>query len=188
MQKVGISEIPRSIAAKLTNKTYPLVGSGGNYIVELDVFHQLHCLVSLTLDCLSLQWLISCDAEHVEDGLDSLLGAWKQSLAIYFYRRIYDVDASLLQQKVAKVLQCISRYEAVDSGRTSCASARLIWPAFIAASEAEGLGLQQSFADWFNSSMRVSGLQIFRDTLRTIEQSWQDRTSLAGLSHTSDPI
>lgn len=125
--------------------------------------------------------------EHAEDGLDSLLGAWKQSLAIYFYTRIYDVDASLLQQKVAKVLQCISRSEAVGLGRTSCASARLIWPAFIAAREAAELGLQQSFADWFNSSMRVSGLQIFRDTLRTIEQSWQERTSLAGFSHTTDP-
>ncbi|KAL5513654.1 hypothetical protein ACEPAH_4053 [Sanghuangporus vaninii] len=45
----GISEVPRSIAEKLPNKTYPLAGSGGNYILELDVFHQLHCLNTLRM-------------------------------------------------------------------------------------------------------------------------------------------
>ena len=52
---VGISEIPRGIAEKLTNITYPLAGSGGNYIVELDVFHQLHCLVMTSAS--ELLWL-----------------------------------------------------------------------------------------------------------------------------------
>lgn len=125
--------------------------------------------------------------EQVEDGLDSLLGAWQQSLAIYFYRRIYDVDASLLQQKVVKARDYIMRYEPMDL-RQVCASARLIWPAFIAACEAEGFELQQSFADWFRSSSRVSGLQIFEDTLRAIERSWQDRISLDGSSQTNHPV
>lgn len=125
--------------------------------------------------------------DEVEDGLDSLLGAWQQSLAIYFYRKIYDVDASLLQEKVVKARDCITRYEPMDL-RQVCASARLIWPAFIAASEAEGFELQQSFADWFRSSSRVSGLQIFEDTLRTIERSWQDKMCPPGSSHTAHPV
>ena len=125
--------------------------------------------------------------DQVEDGLDSLLGAWQQSLAIYFYRRIYDVDASLLQQKVVKVRDYITRYEPMDL-RQVCASARLLWPAFIAACEAEGLELQQSFADWFRSSSRVSGLQIFNDTLSNVERSWQDKTSLASLYMTNNPV
>lgn len=125
--------------------------------------------------------------DQVEDGLNNLLGAWQQALAIYFYRKIYDVDASLLQQKVVKVRDYIMRYEPMDLGRV-CASARLIWPAFIAACEAEGLELQQSFADWFRSSSRVSGLQIFNDTLSNVESAWQDKTSLAGLSVTNHPV
>ncbi|KAG6367655.1 hypothetical protein INS49_001848 [Diaporthe citri] len=125
--------------------------------------------------------------EQVEDGLDSLLGAWQQSLAIYFYRRIYDVDASLLQQKVVKARDYIMCYEPMDL-RQVCASARLMWPAFIAACEAEGFELQQSFADWLRSSSRESGLQVFEDTLRAIERSWQDRTSLDGSSHTNHPV
>lgn len=119
--------------------------------------------------------------DQVEDGLDSLLGAWQQSLAIYFYRRIYDVEASLLQQKVVKVRDHIRCYEPTNLSH-ACASARLIWPALIAACEAEDLEVQQSFADWFRSSSREYGLQIFGDTLRAIERSWQDRINMSGLS------
>lgn len=46
---VGVSRIPRSSAAKLVNKTVPIPGEPGQYIVELNVFHQLHCLVSTSL-------------------------------------------------------------------------------------------------------------------------------------------
>ncbi|KAJ7062078.1 hypothetical protein C8F01DRAFT_1251894 [Mycena amicta] len=40
----GISQIPKSQARLLPNKTYPIPGDEENYIVELDVFHNLHCL------------------------------------------------------------------------------------------------------------------------------------------------
>ena len=41
-----IMKIPRSEAVLLPNKTYPIKDDPGYYIAELDVFHQLHCLVS----------------------------------------------------------------------------------------------------------------------------------------------
>jgi hypothetical protein len=40
-----IFKIPRSQAELLPNKTYPLFNDPGYYVAELDVFHQLHCLV-----------------------------------------------------------------------------------------------------------------------------------------------
>ena len=40
-------KIPRSEAILLPNKTYPIKDQPGYYIGILDVFHQLHCLVSL---------------------------------------------------------------------------------------------------------------------------------------------
>ncbi|RDW92936.1 oxidase ustYa family protein [Aspergillus mulundensis] len=40
----GIIKIPTSDAAKLVNHTLPLSSEPGNYVVEIDVFHQLHCL------------------------------------------------------------------------------------------------------------------------------------------------
>jgi len=39
-------KITRSEAILLPNKTYPIEDQPGYYIAELDVFHQLHCLVS----------------------------------------------------------------------------------------------------------------------------------------------
>jgi hypothetical protein len=43
-----IFKIPRSQAELLPNKTYPLIDEPGYYVAELDVFHQLHCLVCLS--------------------------------------------------------------------------------------------------------------------------------------------
>jgi len=40
-----IMKITRSEAALLPNKTYPIKDDPGYYVAELDVFHQLHCLV-----------------------------------------------------------------------------------------------------------------------------------------------
>ncbi|KIJ65394.1 hypothetical protein HYDPIDRAFT_110449 [Hydnomerulius pinastri MD-312] len=40
----GILQLPKSQAALLPNKTTPIPGNEENYIVTLDVFHQLHCL------------------------------------------------------------------------------------------------------------------------------------------------
>lgn len=42
---VGISAIPKSEAAKLQGPTEPFINQPDHYIVMLDVFHQLHCLV-----------------------------------------------------------------------------------------------------------------------------------------------
>lgn len=38
-----------SDAVQLANRTVPLPGDPDHYVVILDVFHQLHCLVSHTL-------------------------------------------------------------------------------------------------------------------------------------------
>ena len=43
---VGISRIPIEDAAQLVNRTVPIPGDPGQYIIALDVFHELHCLVS----------------------------------------------------------------------------------------------------------------------------------------------
>ncbi|CEL09746.1 hypothetical protein ASPCAL12876 [Aspergillus calidoustus] len=40
----GIIKIPQSDAGQLVNHTLPLASEPGQYVVELDVFHQPHCL------------------------------------------------------------------------------------------------------------------------------------------------
>lgn len=41
----GVTKIPQNEAAQLANRTSPIPGDEGNYVVILEVFHQLHCLV-----------------------------------------------------------------------------------------------------------------------------------------------
>lgn len=41
----GIIEVPRSEAAKLVNTTMPVPEDPTQYVVELDFFHELHCLL-----------------------------------------------------------------------------------------------------------------------------------------------
>lgn len=42
---VPVTRIPKSIASNLVNKTYRIPGDEEHYVIQLDVFHQLHCLV-----------------------------------------------------------------------------------------------------------------------------------------------
>lgn len=46
---VGISKITKDEAARLPNKTHAIPGDETHYIAELDVFHNLHCLVGSLL-------------------------------------------------------------------------------------------------------------------------------------------
>ncbi|KAE9407446.1 hypothetical protein BT96DRAFT_914739 [Gymnopus androsaceus JB14] len=44
LYRYGISQISGSEAEKLVDKTVPIPGDEDNYIISLEVFHQLHCL------------------------------------------------------------------------------------------------------------------------------------------------
>lgn len=115
--------------------------------------------------------------------IENMLDAMQNALAIYFYRRIHDVDASLLQQKVAGVLNCLLRCAHTDSTVVH-GSAGFIWPAFIAACEAEDPLVQASFADWFETSASRSGLSCFTETLANIQKIWREKCCSNGKSVT----
>ncbi|KAK5175415.1 uncharacterized protein LTR77_000554 [Saxophila tyrrhenica] len=111
--------------------------------------------------------------------LDILLEAMQSAIAIYFYRRIYDLDALLLQTRVSCVRDCLARLDAASQPDPAFGAARLIWPAFIAAREAQDVDVQASFANWFRASAQQSGLRLFTDTLASVERTWQ-RSGPAG--------
>lgn len=123
---------------------------------------------------------LSCTEQHI---LGNMLEALRNALAIYFYRRIYDLSASMLQEKVGKVLGCLLQCEYADSSVVH-GSASFIWPAFIAACEAEDPCTQESFSSWFETSARRSGVSCFTRTLASIEKIWQEKRSCNGTSAT----
>lgn len=103
--------------------------------------------------------------------LDNLVDGMQHALSIYFYRRIYDVDSSMLQNKVAGVRGCLLRHEFAGSDGAS----RLVWPAFIAACEAEDPETQMTFTNWFKNAADRCGLRLFSDTLANIESLWEEK-------------
>lgn len=114
-----------------------------------------------------------------QEVMSKMLEAMQEALAIYFYRRIYDIDTSMLQNKVEKVRSCLVCCDEADSTIVH-GSVGFIWPAFIAACEAETTDLQASFSSLFTTSAQRSGLSYFTDTLGFVERVWQERRKGAG--------
>ncbi|KAE8341996.1 hypothetical protein BDV24DRAFT_174112 [Aspergillus arachidicola] len=118
---------------------------------------------------------------QLDEHLSNMLDAMYQALSIYFYRRVYDMEASMLQQKVIAVRDCLWR---CADPTVLHASAGFIWAAFIAACEADDRELQMSFSKWFKDSAQRSGLSSFRETLARIERIWREKRCGNGISAT----
>ncbi|KAE8161947.1 fungal-specific transcription factor domain-containing protein [Aspergillus tamarii] len=118
---------------------------------------------------------------QLDKHLDNMLDAMYQALSIYFYRRVYDMESSMLQQKVIAVRDCL--WQCADP-TVLHASAGFIWAAFIAACEADDGELQMSFSKWFKDSAQRSGLSSFRETLARIERIWREKRCGNGRSAT----
>lgn len=106
--------------------------------------------------------------------LTSLLDGMQSALRIYFYRRVYDVSSSMLQPIVVSVRNWLFDYDQANPDFLH-GSFGLMWPAFIAACEAEGEELQSSFRQWFCNAAQRSGLGCISENARFIERVWQAR-------------
>ncbi|KAF4468328.1 ARG81-transcription factor involved in arginine metabolism [Fusarium albosuccineum] len=128
-------------------------------------------------------WIVEApaDPEHEQSVvlLNCLSDTMQHALAVYFYRRIYDLDSGMLQKHVLAVRDCLLRFDASDAGM-GYGSLRLIWPAFIAACETDDADVRASFSQWFEDSSRRSGLRIFAETKERIERVWEEREHANG--------
>lgn len=108
--------------------------------------------------------------------LNSLADTMQHALSVYFYRRIYDLDPSMLQRHVLGVRDRLLEFDASDAG-VGYGSLTLIWPAFIAACETDDVFIRASFTQWFEEAAKRSGLRIFSATKERIERTWERRDS-----------
>ncbi|KAJ7463822.1 hypothetical protein B0H11DRAFT_2231542 [Mycena galericulata] len=77
----SIVKIPKSEVVKMNNETLSILGNERDYIIALDVFHQLHCL-----DMIRQQLEITGGANYTGLGMRHLrhcVGAIRQSLMCY---------------------------------------------------------------------------------------------------------
>ncbi|KAE8377705.1 fungal-specific transcription factor domain-containing protein [Aspergillus bertholletiae] len=132
------------------------------------------------------------DGDHLNDSdvvqtntmqCNHMVLALHKALLIFFYRRIYDVDPTILQDRVWQVHDSLSRCDHGDIPTTP-----LLWAAFVAACEALDPVLQTWFANWFDRSFKASGLQNFKLALGIAKQVWEKQgQSLSNDSSTSWP-
>jgi hypothetical protein len=118
----------------------------------------------------------SVDTEQRQsvDLLANLAETMQHALSVYFYRRIYDLDLGMLEKHVVGVRDRLLEFDASDAGM-GFGSIRLIWPAFIAASETDDVDLRGSFTKWFEDSAKRSGLRIFAETKERLDRIWNAR-------------
>lgn len=117
--------------------------------------------------------------QHDPSILHSVFDVMVCALSIYFYRRIYNVHASLLQQKVTMIRDYLVESLTSEDGIVF-GSVAFIWPAFIAACEAEDDGVRVTFSDWFSQCASRSGLPCFSENLQMIERVWQAKDEAHG--------
>ena len=65
---VGVSQIPLSQARLLPNATELIPGTSEEYIIELDVFHQLHCLNAVRKSLYPERYWETYDDYYIDDG------------------------------------------------------------------------------------------------------------------------
>lgn len=116
--------------------------------------------------------------------INFMLNALHKALMIFFYRRIYEIDASMLQNQVYEVRKSLEECSRFDEPAVGIA-ASFVWPAFIAACEAQDLDTRDWFVKWFNQAAEKSELQTCRLAKETIQDVWR-RSSCLSTSRTND--
>ncbi|KZP06292.1 hypothetical protein FIBSPDRAFT_842279 [Athelia psychrophila] len=75
----GVSKIPKSDAAKMLNRTVAIPGDEENYVIALDVFHQLHCL-NVIRQALAPDYYPMLRINHDFDHVDHCVNSLRESL------------------------------------------------------------------------------------------------------------
>ncbi|KAL4899102.1 fungal-specific transcription factor domain-containing protein [Aspergillus multicolor] len=107
-----------------------------------------------------------------------LSSATHQSLILFYYRRIHNMNALILQDTVRKVFGFVRESEN-HSGSTSPSeeylSASLLWPVFIAACEALEPDLQAGLLGWITAAGARTSIPIFAAAADVVRRVWELR-------------
>ncbi|KIM85848.1 hypothetical protein PILCRDRAFT_347779 [Piloderma croceum F 1598] len=79
LYKFGVSRIPKSQAALMVNRTIAIPGDEGNYVVILNVFHDLHCLNKIR-QALHPDYYNQSHVTNGFDHIDHCISSIRQSL------------------------------------------------------------------------------------------------------------
>ncbi|KAJ5126391.1 Zn(II)2Cys6 transcription factor [Penicillium atrosanguineum] len=96
-----------------------------------------------------------------------------QGLVLFYYRRVHNINALILQDTVRKVFEAVQQTErtAANDGNHE---ASLFWPVFIASCEALDTGLQEKLIGWLLST-RSNQTPSFAAAAEVARRVWRLR-------------
>lgn len=99
--------------------------------------------------------------------------AMHQSLILFYYRRVHNINAIILQETVKKAMRFIE--QACGSNEREEHNASLLWPCFIAASEALDRTVQDRLLHWLRDMLDRTAVQSFAVAADVIQCVWRAR-------------
>jgi arginine metabolism regulation protein II len=102
-------------------------------------------------------------------------------LQVYFYRRVSNLDPSLLQFHVDAIINLL-RHCRHDMSKVGIINCGIVWPGFLAAVEALGSQRQASIRSFLRESSLISGMRSFDVAIEVAEEVWQLRAENGNLA------
>ncbi|KAJ5679194.1 fungal-specific transcription factor domain-containing protein [Penicillium macrosclerotiorum] len=99
--------------------------------------------------------------------------AMHQGLILFYYRRVHNINALILQETVQKALRFIE--QACSSNKIEEHNSSLIWPCFIAACEAVDKILQMRLLDWLRDMFHRTAVSTFATAADVVQRVWKAR-------------
>ncbi|RAK75443.1 Zn(II)2Cys6 transcription factor [Aspergillus fijiensis CBS 313.89] len=106
--------------------------------------------------------------------INRLIIAMHKALLIYFYRRVYDVDATMMQGNVEHIREILAECGRFDICAVYHADS-FVWIAFVAACEALDPSTQDWFSSWFDTCIARGNFQFFQVIKATAHEVWKRR-------------
>lgn len=99
--------------------------------------------------------------------------AMHQGLILFYYRRVHNINALILQETVQKALRFIE--QACSSNKREEHNSSLLWPCFIAACEAVEKSLQVRLLDWLRNMFHRTAVRTFATAADVVQRVWKAR-------------
>lgn len=99
--------------------------------------------------------------------------AMQQSLILFYYRRVHNINALILQDTVQKALRFIQ--QACQYNKREEHNSSLLWPGFIAACEAIDKSLQVQLLDWLQEMFHRTAVSTFATAADVVQSVWKAR-------------
>lgn len=110
-----------------------------------------------------------------------MVQAMHQALILFYYRRVPNISALILQDTVRNCLDFLTRYDTARveeraAAASSTHDSAILWPGFVAACEALDPGLQKGLLDWLVATGHRTSLGPFSAAAGTAQCVWKARS------------